>query len=122
MKKQAREHKRTDFRKFKNLSPENRESAVQMVDAALREHGIDYEQRDRLRLLLEKTLLAYSEIDENAPLRIITHRTYKRLDIQALIKAKGMSRRTSSKAFPSKSLCAARRSLRNGCTVMAKTS
>lgn len=53
MKKQAREHKRTDLRKFKNLSPENRESAVQMVDAALREHGIDYEQRDRLRLLLE---------------------------------------------------------------------
>ena len=50
---EAREHKRTDFRKFKNLSPENRESAVQMVDAALREHGIDYEQRDRLRLLLE---------------------------------------------------------------------
>ena len=36
MKKQAREHKRTDLRKFKNLSPENRESAVQMVDAALR--------------------------------------------------------------------------------------
>ena len=53
MKKQAREHKRTDLRKFKNLSPENRESAVQMVDAALREHGIDYEQRDRLRLLPE---------------------------------------------------------------------
>ena len=53
MKKQAREHKRTDLRKFKNLSPENRESAVQMVDAALREHGIDYEQRDQLRLLLE---------------------------------------------------------------------
>ena len=53
MKKQAREHKRTDLRKFKNLSPENRESAVQMVDAALREHGIDDEQRDRLRLLLE---------------------------------------------------------------------
>ena len=53
MKKQAREHKRTDLRIFKNLSPENRESAVQMVDAALREHGIDYEQRDRLRLLLE---------------------------------------------------------------------
>lgn len=53
MKKQAREHKRTDLRKFKNLSPENRESAIQMVDAALREHGIDYEQRDRLRLLLE---------------------------------------------------------------------
>ena len=53
MKKQAREHKRTDLRKFNNLSPENRESAVQMVDAALREHGIDYEQRDRLRLLLE---------------------------------------------------------------------
>ena len=41
MKKQAREHKRTDFRQFKNLSPENRESAVEMVDAALREHGID---------------------------------------------------------------------------------
>ena len=53
MKKQAREHKRTDLRKFKNLSPENRESAVQMVDAALREHGIDCLQRDRLRLLLE---------------------------------------------------------------------
>ena len=53
MKKQARERKRTDLRKFKNLSPENRESAVQMVDAALREHGIDYEQRDRLRLLPE---------------------------------------------------------------------
>ena len=79
-------HKRTDLREFNNLSPENRESAVQMVDAALREHGIDYEQRDQLRLLLEKTLLAYSEINENAPLRIITHRSYKRLDIQALIK------------------------------------
>ena len=33
MKKQAREHKRTDLRKFNNLSPENRESAVQMADA-----------------------------------------------------------------------------------------
>ena len=41
MKKQAREHKRTDLRKINNLSPENRESAVEMVDAALREHGID---------------------------------------------------------------------------------
>lgn len=39
--------------KIQKPLPENRESAVQMVDAALREHGIDYEQRDRLRLLLE---------------------------------------------------------------------
>ena len=53
MKKQASEHKRTDLRKFKNLSPENRESAVQMVDAARIEHGIDKLQRDQLRLLLE---------------------------------------------------------------------
>ena len=53
MKKQAREHKRTDLRIFKNLSPENRESAVQMVDAARIEHGIDKLQRDQLRLLLE---------------------------------------------------------------------
>ena len=37
MKKQAREHKRTDLRKFKNLSPENRESAVQMADARTRD-------------------------------------------------------------------------------------
>ncbi len=77
---------RTDFRVFHSLSAENRERALEMVDAALREHGIDHVQRERLELLLEKTLLAYSEIDENAPLRILTHRTYKKLRIKAFIK------------------------------------
>lgn len=84
--KHATEHKRTDFRRFENLSAENRSSAVQMMDAALTEHGIDYEQRKRLELLLEKALLAYSEVDENASLRIITHRTYKKISVRVLVK------------------------------------
>ena len=57
-----------------------------MVETALTEHGIDFEQRQRLKLLMEKTLLAYSEIDANAPFRILTHRTYKKLEIHAIIK------------------------------------
>ncbi len=84
--KNSTDHKRTDFRKFDNLSAENRDSAVQMVDASLTEHGIDFEQKHRLELLLEKTLLAYSENDKNAPLRIITHRTYKKISVMVFIK------------------------------------
>lgn len=84
--KNSTDHKRTDFRKFDNLSAENRDSAVQMVDTSLTEHGIDFEQKHRLELLLEKTLLAYSENDKNAPLRIITHRTYKKISVMVFIK------------------------------------
>ena len=86
--KHRAERKRTDFRKFENLSAENRESAVQMVDAALKEHGIDFEQRDRVRLLMEKTLLAYFEVEENAPFRVITHRSYKKVRIRIVVKCK----------------------------------
>ena len=57
-----------------------------MVDTSLTEHGIDFEQKHRLELLLEKTLLAYSENDKNAPLRIITHRTYKKISVMVFIK------------------------------------
>ena len=79
-------NRKTDFRKFDDLSPENRESAVQMADDVLKEHGIDSEKREALRVVLEKVLEAYSEKDEKAPLRIITHRTYKRIDIRVFVR------------------------------------
>ena len=85
--KHAAEHKRTDFRKYESLSVENRENAVQMVDAVLTENGVDNAQRARHARLLKTVLQKYSEIDEEAPFRINAFRKYKMVVISLHVKS-----------------------------------
>ena len=84
--KHAAEHRKTDFRKYENLSAENRENALQMVDAVLTENGIDYKRRALHGRMLKTVLEKYFKIDENAPFRVVAHRSYKMVVISLHVK------------------------------------
>lgn len=94
----------TEYGRYTNLSAENREKAVNRVDAFLSENGIDLEQRDRHRKLMEKILLEYSEFDKDAPFRVITHRSYKQIVIAIHLKCGSFNLMEDDERRPGKEL------------------
>jgi hypothetical protein len=76
----------TKYRQFDDLSGENIAAAIAEIDTFMMENGVDRNQRERYKLLLEDALLDYAKMDSGAHLRLITHRFYKRVLIQLRVR------------------------------------
>jgi len=78
--------KTTKFIQFDGLTKENITEAVAAVDTFMSENGVDHLQRERFVLLLEDVLLDYAKLDSGARLRVITHRSYRKIIIRFRIR------------------------------------
>ena len=79
------------YEKYDDLSTENMEKAVQVMDACLVENGIDYQKRTQARMLLEKILTEYAGICQDAPFRLLIHRSVKNIRVRLYVKCESFN-------------------------------
>ncbi|MBR2853288.1 MAG: hypothetical protein IKE81_03095 [Clostridia bacterium] len=104
------------------LSKESITEAVAAVDTFMSENGVDHLQRERFVLLLEDVLLDYAELDSGARLRVITHRSYRKIIIRFRIRCESRNLLDDKQGYLQETILNSMETGPNGNTAGEKTS